>query len=176
MKTHDMLLLITISFFKICFTLFQIGLLHWICQPIGCGLVMTGAEPMEEVKFTLLQSESQVECLVGAALSPDSPSETSVAPLECNWLGCGLHFQAVEQLVFHLREVHLFASQHCDQPLRCFWQGCDNFDAHHHKHLTVHVLFHAHHTELKVFSIIPVLTSLLNYRDDFPGVGLGAVA
>ena len=70
--------------------------------------------------------------------------------LECEWVGCGQKFDSLELLTMHLREVHLFASQHCQQPLRCFWHNCENFDGVDEQHLTVHVMFHAYHTKLKV--------------------------
>ncbi|XP_075252903.1 histone H4 transcription factor-like [Convolutriloba macropyga] len=73
-------------------------------------------------------------------------------PLSCGWAGCCQVFGTIEHLIIHLTDVHLFASQHCDQPLHCFWNECNNFDAEHHHHLTVHVLYHAYHTQLKALA------------------------
>ncbi|XP_076065938.1 uncharacterized protein LOC143039591 [Oratosquilla oratoria] len=58
------------------------------------------------------------------AMTPDcpmSPSEQEPPELICKWVGCGLSFETLEELVSHLTAAHV-TSQH--GAFFCLWHGC----------------------------------------------------
>ncbi|XP_068241461.1 zinc finger protein GLIS2-like isoform X2 [Palaemon carinicauda] len=52
---------------------------------------------------------------------PMSPGEQDAPDLICRWIGCGLNFESLDELVSHLTAAHV-TSQH--GAFFCLWHGC----------------------------------------------------